>query len=310
MKLTNAIVYKAEIPVDPVTLHNHLAKHSFEPPAQQQPRSWGFVPVHNEAGCSLVETFPGGLAFTLRVDDKVMPGAVVRAETKRRIENVKKHFGRKPGKKERAQIKGDVIADLLAIAMVKTTAVITCFYHVESGYLIVPVTNQKLADLCTSAVIQAVESVKTQTVHVADVKHGLTTRLKAWLKGLGDLDAFGTFHPCDQVHLKLDKRSVAVRMSNLESAHKGLVEALGQGFTVAQIGLAAHGYDFRLSADFKLRGITHNNIPDESEDDAWWPIQAEAQVTNVVNAITELLRLLSYREPEKEDAEPVTEVTQ
>lgn len=68
-----ATVYVADIPIDADTLHNHLAEKPFTECLQMQTRSVGFVPPSE--GCSLVAEFPGGIAFRVRIDEKIIPGS-------------------------------------------------------------------------------------------------------------------------------------------------------------------------------------------------------------------------------------------
>jgi len=296
-----AIVYKAEIPTDTTILHNHLAEKEFQPPMPMELVSRGFVPVdETEHGCLLAVAFPGGLAFRLRIDEKILPASVVNAEVAKAIEIIRHNEGRKPGKKERYEIKDAVLAALAQRALVRTTASITCYYHTESGYLIIPTTSKKIADACTSMLIRAVGSVKTETIHVSDVKHGLTTRLKQYLDD-EDCGAFGSFQPCDEAALAdTMKRKISVKMNYLHMAREGLTVALTQGFNVTSMGFYWNGVDFRLTEEFRLRGIEHPSDP--GAEDVTWASEAAIQTKAVADIVNELVELLSYKTPEAEAA--------
>lgn len=293
--IKSARVYKAEIPTDPTTLHNHLSENSFTECMDLQARSVGFVPP--DEGCSLVSPFPGGLAFRVRIDEKIIPGAVVNAEVEKRAKLIRETTGRKPGKKERAAIKEEVLTDLCKRALVRTTASVTCYYHADSGYLIIPTTSQKVTDLCTSLLVQAVGSVKTETLHVSEVKHGLTTRLSKWLEQ--DDDPFGRFDPTDLVVLESEKRRVSAKMTYLRTANEGIREALRAGFRVESIGLTDMETDvsFCLTHDFKLRGIDHPPASPDGEK-PMFEAQAAIEVSHVVGIVAELVKMLEYKEPE------------
>ena len=181
MKLIKAaITYKATIPSDTAILAAHLAEKPFTECMEMDLRSVGFV-APTEDAYSLVQTFPGGLAFRVRIDEKIIPSGTVKAEVEKHVKAIKESTGRKVGKKERAEIKDAVMVDLCRRALVKTKASITCFYEIATGYLIVPTASKSIADVCTSLLVQAVGSVKTETINVSEVKHGLTTRLQKWL---------------------------------------------------------------------------------------------------------------------------------
>ena len=292
-----AIVYKAEIPTDNTVLHNPLAEKEFQPLQPLELVSRGFVPVdETEHGCLLAVAFPGGLAFRLRIDEKIIPASVVNAEVAKACDEIRAKAGRKPGKKERSEIKDGVLADLAQRALVRTTASITCYYHTESGYLIIPTTSKKIADACTSMLVHAVGSVKTQTINVSDVKHGLTTRLKQYLDD-EECGAFGPFQPCDEAALAdTMKRKVSVKMNYLPMAREGLTVALTQGFNVMSMGFHWNGVDFRLTEEFRLRGIEHPTHQDDG--DVTWAAEAAIQTKAVADIVNELVELLSYKKPE------------
>ena len=290
MKLIKAaIVYKATIPTDTAALHAHLAEKPFTECLQMQLRSVGFVPVTEDTQ-RLVSEFPGGLAFRVRIDEKVIPASAVKTEVEKRI----KATGAKAGKKMRSIIKEEVMRDLCARALVKTTASVTCFYDIASGYLIIPTTSQKIADVCVTMLIEAVGSVKTETVHVSEVKHGLTTRLTNWLAGTDD--AFGKFAPCDEVALATEGRKITVKMSILDQAREGLNEALGRSFQVTSIGFWADGMAFRLTSDFHFKSISFVEHEIADGEDNPWAAEAALQVKKVSGVIADLVELLSYKE--------------
>lgn len=299
MKLIKAaIVYKATIPTNIFALHEHLLEFPFAECLDLQMRSAGFVPPHEEDGPALVREFPGGFAFRVRIDDKIIPAQAVKAEIDKRVKAIKENEGRKPGKKELADIKGQVMLDLCRRALVKTTASLTCFYDTASGYLIVPTSSKKIADVCTSLLVQAVGSVKTETLRVANVKHGLTTRMKSWLDD--NEDAFGAFQPCDDVAMAAEGRKIYAKMSDLQQARKGLTEALAKGFDVESIGFHFTGVDFRLSSDFHLKGVSfaEHEIPEEEEN--LWAADAAMQVKKVVCVVDELAAMLTYKDAAEE----------
>ena len=300
MKLIKAaITYKATIPTDVAALSAHLAEKPFTECMDMELRSVGFV-LPTDESTGLVQTFPGGLAFRVRIDEKIIPSATVKAEVEKQVAAIKASTGRKVGKKERAEIKDGVMLDLCRRALVKTKASVTCFYDIANGYLIVPTASKSIADICTSLLVQAVGSVKTETINVAEVKHGLTTRLQKWLAD--DDEAFGDFQPCDDVALSAEGRKITVKMSSFQLARKGLEEAITSGFQVTSIGFHFAGMDFRLTSDFHLKGITfaEHELPEEEE--SLWAADAAVQVKKVSSAINELAALLSYKEEAKEAA--------
>lgn len=87
MKLIkSAVTYKAEIPTDKAALIAHLAEQQFTECGELQLRSVGFVPVTD--GGDLVEAFAGGLAFRVRVDDKIIPSSAVKSAVEKQVQKI------------------------------------------------------------------------------------------------------------------------------------------------------------------------------------------------------------------------------
>lgn len=300
MKLIKAaITYKATIPTNPEALADHLEKHQFTECMETQLRSIGFVPVTDG---NLVERFAGGFAFRVRVDDKIIPSAAIKVAVDKAVHVVEDATGRKVGKKERREIKDGVMIDLARRALVKTTASVICYYVVERGHLIVATGSKAIADVCVSLLIQAVGSVKTETLHVSDAKHGLTTRMKSWLD---DDEGFGNFEPCDEVALVSEGRTVSIKMSSLQQARSAITEALAFGFRVKSIGFHLPEVNFRLTSEFRLNRIAFTVNDLENNEDNYWAAEAAIQVKAVSDIINTLVEMLSY-EDEQEDEQTET----
>lgn len=301
MKLIkNAIVYKAEIPSNGEDLHNHLSEKSFTPPLSMQIGSAGFVPPF-EQGCSLVREFIGGLVFTLRHDEKVIPSSTVNLEVKARIQKITDSQCRKVDKHERAEIKDQVYLEMCTRALVRTT-VVNCFYHRQTGFLIVATSSKKMADMAVSQLVHAVGSVKTETINVSDVKGGLTARLKNWLPDHanevdGEPDAFGAFEPCGEVSMvDTAKQKISIKVESLNSTENALRDAINGGYNVTSIRLDQGLCSFRLTSDFYLRGI---DIPDNDHMSDGFESDAQWEVANATAIMTDLCAMFAYKAPEQ-----------
>ena len=105
--IKSATVYKADFGMDASALHNKLADHYFQECTPTQLRSVGFLPPSES--CSMTAEFKGGFAFRVRVDEKQIPADVVRRKVDEVTQHIKANDGRTPGKKERADIKDEVM---------------------------------------------------------------------------------------------------------------------------------------------------------------------------------------------------------
>lgn len=303
--IKSASVYAAELPATE-HLEQHLQENAFTELLSLQIRGIGFTPF--ESGKFTAE-FPGGVAFKVRIDEKIIPASAVEQEMERMALETLRLTGRKPGKKERKELKD---AALLALAprAFPRTAEITCFYERATQYLIVPTTSKKLSDIITSALVHAVASMKTTTINVSGIKKGLTARMTKWLAN--DSEAFGEFNPSGDAALAIEKRRLTVKMGHLQAAKEGLQEAIGKGFQVTSLGFnhIDTGVEFRLTDAFQFKGIVFVHDPAEGDTDLF-AAEAAIEVAEFSKVVTELCTMMAYQEPEEgeEAGEPAEDAT-
>jgi recombination associated protein RdgC len=296
MKLIkSATSYRIHLPQQGADLAELCEKKPFRELAPSDFAGSGFIePVEGEG---LVLSFGGGYAFAVRYDEKIVPAAVTTQEAKKRITQLEEEYGRRLGRKERQQIREEVFHDLTLRALTRTQE-ITSFFLPEHKLLIVPTTSKKLADVVTANLCRVMESVKATTIYVSSVKGSLTTYLKSHLGG-DESDDYEKDFPFDfgnQVRLKSEGRSFAFALSeDIEEARQGIEEAVAHGAEVTDIELFDGVTRFRLTQDFKLKGIDNGEPTDAKDFDCHldlWKHEAAIQsraAACVINALCELL---------------------
>lgn len=291
--IKSASVYSAELPATE-HLEQHLQENAFAEMTSLQLRSVGFVAF--ESG-KYTSEFPGGVAFKVRIDEKIIPASALDQEVERMALETQRLTGRKPGKKERKELKDAALLNL-AIRAFTRTAEITCFYERATQYLIVPTTSKKLSGIITSTLVHAVASMKTTTINVSGIKKGLTARMTKWLAN--EDEAFGQFNPSGDAALAHDKRRLTVKMGNLLTAKEGLQEAITKGFQVTSLGFnhIDTGVEFRLTDGFQFKGIVFVHDPAQGEGDLF-AAEAAIEVAEFSKVVTELCTMMAYQEPEE-----------
>lgn len=295
--IKNAITYKAELPAKGL-LEQHLNELPFTPVGDLDLSKAGFVP--NGVTGELVTPIEGGLSFTIRYDQKIIPMDVVKERVAERASELINQLGRKLFKGEREQIKEAIILGMLPGAPVRTKR-ITSFYQYETKTLIIPVTSKKLADITTAMLLKAVGSIKAETIYISGIKQGLTTRLHEQLRD--DADRFGRFTLGESVVLVgEDKNKVSYQLEALQLASVGILERLDAGFQVLSMGLELDGVGFKLTEDFHINSITFpeaEEAQDDDRDDAAfaWRHQAAVELLQVVTVVGKLADLFQYHKP-------------
>lgn len=308
MKLiTNAIVFQADLPSLELVAQ-HLAEIPFEPVGPVFRSRAGFIP--NPVTGELVTPIEGGFSFTVRMDEKILPSAAVRRAVNDAVQAYAEEHEVAVADLDKdtiGQITEATMTNLIANALIKTT-VVNCFYSAEHNFLIIPTTGKPLAQTVVALLIKAIGSVKTSTIHVSDIKGGLTTRLRNFLDG--NEEAFDGFELGDTCNMKHKSDKVNFSMADLTAAREGLSEALKGDMQVELMELTHKGVSFKLTNDFKLRGIHfHGELSDEEQqsreeaDEAFlWRLEAATQLLQLVDTIIALCALFSYQRPELAEA--------
>ena len=284
-------VYKAGLP-NIELLRGHLAELAFTEISSHEYSRSGFVPTPGSPSAELVTFLPNGYSFALRYDEKIIPAASVKAEVARLAAGVDP----KPGRKQLREMRDDVFAAMVERALHRTT-IVSCFYHPASETLLVCTVSQKLADLVTSNLVKVVGSIKTTTIHIAELKHGLTTKLKNQLF-TGD-HQFPGFELPGSFWLKSAGEKVSIELEAGDSDGP-LSEALGAGLQVDALRLTRGIVSFKLSSDFVFRGISFVDSEEEPDDDDAWPGEANLQLLEMADTVQALCDLMGYVEPTNE----------
>lgn len=308
MKLIkNAIVFQADLPAIEL-MAQHLAEIPFEPIGEVFRSRAGFVA--NAVTGELVTPIEGGFSFTVRLDEKILPGAAVRRAV---AEAIQAHAEELELTVEEldddtiGEITEATMTKLIANALVKTT-IVNCFYSSTDNFLILPITGKPLAQTVVALLIKAVGSVKTSTIHVSDIKGGLTARLRNFLDG--NEEAFDGFELGDTCNMKHKSDKANFNMGDLTQAKQGIIEALEGDMEVELMELVHKGVSFKLTHDFKLRAIDfHGELTEEEEEqredaDAafLWRLEAATQLLQLVATIKALCDLFEYKRPELVEA--------
>jgi len=298
-KLKNAIVYRAALPAIGV-IDKHLAEMPYSDIGETEFVRYSFV--ENPVTGEVITPIANGYAICLRIDEKMIPKQVIKKEALARISSIESRLGQHISKKEKQQIIDTVKVDLCKQAFVKTSLV-HALYHEEEKLLMVNTTSKNYAGLLCGMLVKVVGSVKTETIHVSDVKNGLTTRLTNYIGG--DTDAFEGFDVGNVIQLSrhADTKETIRYSAEHQSVIAEIDESLKSGFIVDSIELLSGGTSFTLTENFHFRRINTQSAESDGEDDKAfaWRHAAGIDLFFMTGVINKLCTLLSYKEPGAEE---------
>lgn len=119
-----------------------------------QARSAGWVSPRGDAHGTLVEAIAGQWLLQLMVEQKVVPSAVIKRQVDALAAQVEKQTGRKPGKKQRTELKDQALLDLLPMAFTRRVTV-TVWVAPTERLLVIDAGSASRADEVLTALAQA-----------------------------------------------------------------------------------------------------------------------------------------------------------
>lgn len=297
-KFRNAIVFRATLPsIEAIEVH--LAEMPFEEIGETEFSRASFVP--NPVTGEMVTPITNGYAIVIRRDQKIIPDQVVAKEAQERIQNIENRTGEKLKRQDRNAIICDVKVELCKLAFVKSSLVLA-LYNSEENILIINTTNKNIASMVGAMLIKVVGSVKTETIHIDNIKNGLTTRLQNHLEG--NSEAFGEFQVGDFIQLSryAEHKEVLRYSADHSSVSTELSESLSSRFSVDQMEFWGMGINFLLTEKFHFRRIdTQDNVYGDDDDKAYrWRHQAGTDMFQFSRVVNHLCDLLAYKESQEQ----------
>ncbi len=289
--MKNAIVFKAELPVLE-NLENDIQEVLFKDITENEVITYGFEV--NEVTGELITPLEGGnnYAIQLRIDEKVIPSSVVKKMTDERL---KEKFGdQKIKKADRSDVKLAIYSSLLPKALVKTT-IVTAYYDADNHYLVVDTTRDKFASMIITMLIKCCGSVKTSTIHVSDLKYGITTKVKNYLHpdNKEPMECFDLGRSCMMMAGKVKKGYV-----NTDLVHQadGILKDIDSGLVVDTIELENDGVEFTLTSKFHFKKFKFPKVDAPKDDKPYhWRHEASVHLLQVSAIVTKTCEMVGYQ---------------
>jgi recombination associated protein RdgC len=154
-----------------------LQAGAFQPISATQEKSIGWVSPRGQDHGALYETVAGHGFLKLMIETKTVPGESVARVLDEKVKQIEQSTGRKPGKKERRELKDDIRLSLLPMAFTKRSACLMWINH-QDGYIVIEASSQGKADTALTELGKtfdglAIQWVNTQTSPVAAMAHWL-----------------------------------------------------------------------------------------------------------------------------------------
>ena len=271
---------------DAAVLAAALDEHRFAPPCGLDWFTDGFA-VPQPFGDELVFAANKTLGISLKREERVLPGAVIKTVLDEKIAKIEAEEARKVGRKERQELKEQITDELLPRAFTRasrTDAVLV------DGYLLINQTGNKAENLL-SHLREALGGLRAQpTVTRRSVSELMTEWL---LRGEAD----GQFELDDYVALVgAGDMAPEIRIKREDLTAEEVVQHVKCGKRVAEFGLVwRESVVLVLTQDLtlkRLRYLDHLQEDAQSHGDSGFDLAAASQIISS-NALTSILAELA-----------------
>ncbi|MBD9654372.1 MULTISPECIES: recombination-associated protein RdgC [unclassified Pseudomonas] len=198
MWFRNLLVYRLtqDIDLDTDKLQAALAAKPARPCASQELATYGFVaPFGKGEDAPLVHESQGFLLISARKEERILPGSVVKDAVKEKVDEIESEQMRKVYKKEREQIKDEIVQAFLPRAFIRKSATFAAIAPTQ-GLIIVNASSPKRAEDLLSTLREAIGSLPVRPL---TVKIAPSATMTDWVKAQ---KAAADFHVLDECELR------------------------------------------------------------------------------------------------------------
>ncbi|EKT4485168.1 recombination-associated protein RdgC [Pseudomonas putida] len=235
MWFKNLLTYRLtqEVPFEPEALEAALASKPARPCASQELTTYGFVaPFGKGEDAPLVHVSGEFLLIAARKEERILPGSVVNDAVKEKVEEIETEQMRKVYKKERDQIKDEIIQAFLPRAFIRRSMIFAAIAP-RLGVILVNSASAKRAEDLLSTLREVMGSLP---VRPATVKVAPTATMTDWVKTQQTAEGFYVLDECELRDTAEDGGIVRCKRQDLTAEEIQL--HLSTGKVVTQLALA------------------------------------------------------------------------
>lgn len=235
MWFRNLLVYRLtqDLPFVADELQAALAAKPARPCASQELTTYGFVaPFGKGADAPLVHVSQDFILIAARKEERILPGSVVRDALKEKVEEIEAEQMRKVYKKERDQLKDEIIQAFLPRAFIRRSTTFAAIAP-KQGLILLNSASPKRAEDLLSTLREAIGSLPVRPL---TVKMAPTAVLTEWVKTQQAAEHFTALDECELRDPQEDGGIIRCKRQDLASDEIQL--HLSTGKQVTQLSLA------------------------------------------------------------------------
>ncbi len=272
-------------------LEEQLQRTAFQPCSATQELSVGWVPPRGEEHAPMVEVVAGHWLLKLATERRAVPAGAVRAELEARCKAIEQAQGRKPGRKEKAELKEDIVHAFLPRAFSKRAAHLV-WVDPSARLLAIGVGSTSAAEGVIAQLVDAMAQVRC-VMPLAPV-HTATSPSAAMSHWLTSQEAPAGFTVDRDLELKNpgEERS-AVRYARHTLALEEIARHIAEGKLPTRLALTWEGkVSFLLTELLAIRKIEMHGVEDSPDKDDGFDADAAIATGELSALLPDLLQAL------------------
>ena len=179
MFFRNLTLFRFPTSLDLTEIENRLAECALKPVGALELSSRGFISPFGRDGESLSHKISDAIWLSVGSEEKILPGAVVNDLLARKLEEIERKEGRKPGGRARKRLKEDLVHELLPRAFVRPGRT-DALLDLTHGLCIVDSSSRKSAENVVSEIRHALGSFPALPVNAEVAPRSILT---GWVAG-------------------------------------------------------------------------------------------------------------------------------
>jgi recombination associated protein RdgC len=234
MWFLNLLVYRLtqNVPFDTEALEAALAAKPARPCASQELTTYGFIaPFGKGADAPLVHNSQGFLLIAARKEERILPGSVVRDALKEKVDEIEAEQMRKVYKKERDQLKDEIVQTFLPRAFIRKSATFAAIAPAQ-GLILVDASSPKRAEDLLSTLREAIGSLPVRPL---TVKIAPSATMTDWVKSQQAAADFTVLDECELRDTHEDGGVVRCKRQDLTSDEIQLHMTAGKQVTLLSL---------------------------------------------------------------------------
>lgn len=267
MFFKNLLVYRlsGDQPLNAETLETALRQKPSRPCGSRQANSYGFVaPLGEGEDAPLVHAANGFLMVKTQHEERILPSSVVKDAVKEKVDTIEEEQARKVYKKEKDQIKDEVIQTLMPRAFVKKSHLHAAI-DTTNGLIYVDAASSRKAEELLSAMREVLGSLPVRPV---SVKLSPAATFTQWIKTQETPAGLFLLDECELRDTAEDGGIVRIKRDDL--AGEEVRTHLDAGKQIVELGLAWEDkLSFVLDSKMTIKRLRFDDLlKEEAHQDA------------------------------------------